>query len=239
VLRRPDVVMQPETKPDDLTDNLDVPESADEGTPEMFGRKKDDPEGKNVDSEVSQPDPPGEDAPASLPLRVRDRAPMSPPIRTPVARPEPVRRTPDVHNAAGRRLDRLDRPGGGADSEGKKLVVGREIALNGQINSCDKLIVEGRVEANMSDCREIEIAESGTFKGEAEIEMADISGTFEGSLIARQLLIVRASGRITGKVRFGQLEIERGGEIIGDVQVHSPSDSREPSPIRSAETPAE
>lgn len=233
MLRRPDVVMQQETKPD----NLDVPESTDEGTPEMFGRKKDGPESKDLDSEVGQPDPPGESASASLPLRsrIRDRAPMSPPV----ARPEPVRRTPDAHSAAGRQLDRLDRPSGGADSEGKKLVVGREIALNGQINNCDKLIVEGRVEANMSDCREIEIAENGTFKGEAEIEIADISGTFEGSLTARQLLIVRASGRITGKVRFGQLEIERGGEIIGDVQVHSPSESREPSPIRSTETPAE
>ena len=32
-------------------------------------------------------------------------------------------------------------------------------------------------------------------------------------------LVVRATGRITGKVRFGELEIERGGQIIGDLQV--------------------
>ena len=95
------------------------------------------------------------------------------------------------------------------------------------------------MEANLRDCREIEIADSGTFKGEAEIETADISGTFEGSLTAQKLLIVRATGRITGKVRFGQLEIERGGEIIGDVQVYSPVESRAPAPIRSAEGPAE
>ena len=235
MLRCPDVAMQPETIPD----KLDIPEGTDEGTLDMFGRKKSDAEGAKLEIEVSQPEPrePEEDeAPASLSLRsrIRDRAPISPPVRPTVARPEPVRRPPDIHTATGRRLDRP-----GSDSEDKKLVVGREIALNGQINSCDKLIVEGRVEANMRDCREIEIADSGTFKGEADIETADISGTFEGSLTAQKLLIVRSSGRITGKVRFGQLEIERGGEIIGDIQVYSPVESREPSSIRTEEAPAE
>lgn len=216
--------------------------STDEGTPEMLGRKKDGEEETKVEPELNQPQPPGDESPASMSLRsgARERAPMSPPVRTParapVARPEPVRRPPDIHPATGRRLDR---PMGGADSEGKKLIVGRDIALNGQINSCDKLIVEGRVEANIRDCREIEIADSGTFKGEADIETADISGIFEGSLTARQLLIVRATGRITGKVRFGQLEIERGGEIVGDVQVFSPVESREPGSAAAAETPAE
>lgn len=225
-------------QPDSKSDELDVPSGTNEGTSEMFGRKKDDAEAAKVDAELAQPQPPAEQAAASMPLRsrVRDRAPMSPPARVPVGRPEPVRRPPDIHTPTGRRLDR---PMGGADSDGKKLIVGRDIALNGQINSCDKLIVEGRVEANMRDCREIEIADGGTFKGEADIEMADISGTFEGTLTARQLLIVRASGRITGKVRFGQLEIERGGEIVGDVQVYSPVEAREPAPIRTAETPAE
>ena len=46
-----------------------------------------------------------------------------------------------------------------------------------------------------------------------------LSGVFEGELTAREHLVVRATGRITGKVRFGELEIERGGQIIGDVQV--------------------
>ena len=69
----------------------------------------------------------------------------------------------------------------------------------------------------MKDCREIEIAETGTFKGKVEFDRADISGIFEGDLTAREYLVVRATGRITGKVRFG--ELERGGQIIGDIQV--------------------
>ncbi len=106
----------------------------------------------------------------------------------------------------------------GSFGDGKKLIVGRDIELNGKISSCEKLVVEGKVEANISECREIEIAESGTFLGEAEIEVAEISGAFEGTITARDLLIVRATGHITGTIRFGQLEVERGGRIEGDVR---------------------
>ncbi|MGZ0247735.1 MAG: bactofilin family protein, partial [Alphaproteobacteria bacterium] len=68
--------------------------------------------------------------------------------------------------------------------EGKKLIVGREIELSGNISACDKLVVEGRVEAELQDCRQIEIAATGTFKGSAAIDMAEISGNFEGTLTA-------------------------------------------------------
>jgi len=101
--------------------------------------------------------------------------------------------------------------------EGKKLIVGREIELKGNISACDKLVVEGRVEAELTDCRQIEISATGTFKGSADIEIAEISGGFEGTLTAREILIVRSTGRITGSVRFGKLEIERGGEMVGDI----------------------
>ena len=47
--------------------------------------------------------------------------------------------------------------------------------------------------------------------------MAEISGNFEGTLTARDTLIVRSSGRVTGTIRFGKLEIERGGEVVGDI----------------------
>ena len=112
--------------------------------------------------------------------------------------------------------DHLDQPG---VDDAKKLVIGREIVLSGEINSCDLLVVEGKVEATMKECREIKITETGTFKGQVQFERADISGVFEGDLTAREHLVVRSTRRVTGKVRFGELEIERGGQVLGDVQV--------------------
>ncbi len=105
------------------------------------------------------------------------------------------------------------------DSEGKKLIVGRDIMLSGKITSCDKLVVEGRVEAELSETRAIEISENGFFKGTAEIESAEIAGRFEGTITIRQRLFIRATGKISGTIRYGTVEIESGGEISGDVQV--------------------
>lgn len=103
--------------------------------------------------------------------------------------------------------------------DGKRLIVGRDISLTGEITACDVLVVEGKVEASLADSRMIEIAESGIFKGHAEIENAEIAGRYEGNLTVRDRLYVRATGKVVGTIRYGRLEIECGGELVGDVQV--------------------
>ena len=100
----------------------------------------------------------------------------------------------------------------------KTLIVGREVSLNGQITACDRLVVEGKVEASLSDSRFIEISETGTFKGNADIEEAEIRGRFEGKLSVTGRLLVRGTGRVVGEIRYGQIEIELGGQISGTVQ---------------------
>lgn len=101
---------------------------------------------------------------------------------------------------------------------GSKLTVGPNIKLKGvEITNCDTLVVEGLVEAIM-DSRVIQITELGAFKGSAEIDIAEIHGQFDGSLTARQKLIVHATGKVTGTVRYGKLVVEEGGQINGEIQ---------------------
>lgn len=117
--------------------------------------------------------------------------------------------------------------------DGKRLTVGREICLSGEITACDILVVEGRVEASLGDSRAIEIAETGFFKGNAEIDNAEIAGRYEGNLTVRDRLLVRATGKISGSIRYRRLEIELGGEIVGDMQVLS-----RPAPTQSTDDAA-
>ena len=105
-----------------------------------------------------------------------------------------------------------------AKDEAKKLTVGKGISLDGKISSCDRLIVDGKVEAELQDCHTVEITENGTFKGAAEIASAEISGNYEGSLTVRDNLLIRSTGHVSGTVRYGKLHIEDGGEINGDVK---------------------
>ena len=103
------------------------------------------------------------------------------------------------------------------EGAGSRLIVGPNIKLKGvEIDDCDTLVVEGRVEATMVS-RAIQIAEQGSFKGTADIEVAEIRGSYEGELTARGRLVIHATGRVTGKVRYGRLLVQEGGEISGDI----------------------
>ena len=96
--------------------------------------------------------------------------------------------------------------------------MGPNIKLRGvEISDCDVLIVEGHVEATINS-KAMQIAKPGTMKGVAVIDVAEIDGEFSGELTAHVKLIVRGTGRVSGKIRYGRLIVADGGEISGDVQ---------------------
>ncbi|HSV53606.1 MAG TPA: polymer-forming cytoskeletal protein [Burkholderiaceae bacterium] len=98
-----------------------------------------------------------------------------------------------------------------------KLTVGPNIKLKGvEITDCDTLVVEGTVEATM-DSRVIQISERGAFSGSAEIDIAEIRGKFDGNLTVRQKLVIYSTGKVTGKVRYGKVVIEEGGQLSGEI----------------------
>src|SRR3569623_837983 len=183
----------------------------------MFGKKRDD----EIAAEQAK-----EAAEATPRNYQRSDAAGAQPASRPAVNPEIARRGPDLSVFG---PGRPAQPAAAAqakpsapssmETEHKKLIVGRDISLTGEIRTCDTLVVEGRVEAVLQDCKNIEIMGPGEFKGAAEVDVADISGRFDGDLTARQRLIVRAGGKVLGKIRYGQLEIERGGVLSGEVEV--------------------
>lgn len=138
------------------------------------------------------------------------------------------RRNPDM---IAPRSNTAPRQSQGNDYAGeRRLTVGRDITLTGEIASCDVLMVEGQIEATMKDSKLIEVAEAGTFRGVAEVEQAKIAGRYEGDLIVRGRLTVAETGRIVGTVRYGELEVLPGGQIVGEMQMNQPTASATPMP---------
>ena len=135
------------------------------------------------------------------------RSSAPPPSQTPPPAPRAPYAEPAKQEAAAAR----------GDGKGSKLIVGPDIKLKGaEITDCDTLVVEGRVEASM-DSRVIQIAQQGVFSGTVGIDVAEIHGRFEGELTARKTLVIHATGKVSGKIRYGKLHIEEGGEVSGDV----------------------
>ncbi len=124
------------------------------------------------------------------------------------------------------------RPGRDA-AERRTLVVGRGISLQGTVTDAERLVVEGTVEASMIHASELSIAPGGIFKGEVEVEEAEVAGTIDGTLTARGSLQVRASGKVLGTARCRRLQVEDGGQITGRIEMltdATPSRPTEPRP---------
>ena len=105
------------------------------------------------------------------------------------------------------------------DRKEAKLIVGPDIKMKGvEINDCDTLVVEGRIEATL-DSRVLEITENGVFQGTIAVDNAEVHGKFEGELTVRKQLIIHATGRVSGKIRYAKIKVEEGAELAGDLQV--------------------
>ena len=197
----------------------------------MFGRRKDNDGTIKTGAEVpAVPPAPSEQ---TAPRMYRADSTMAPVPRSPMM--DTPRRAPDVSAATSRKPE--VKPASTGDTE-KKLIVGREIVLTGEIRACDRLVVEGRVEAALTDSRAIEIAASGVFKGKAQIDTADVSGQFEGDLVVNHRLVIHASGRVSGNIRYGEIEIARGGVITGQIDVLASSAAQSAPAASETEAPA-
>ena len=105
------------------------------------------------------------------------------------------------------------------DRKEAKLIVGPDIKMKGvEVNDCDTLQVEGRIEATL-DARVLEITEKGVFSGTVAVDNAVIHGRLEGELTVRKQLIVHATGRVSGKIRYARIKVEEGAELSGDISV--------------------
>lgn len=121
---------------------------------------------------------------------------------------------------------------GDKNKVGKRiLTVGNDILLKGEIATCDRLVIEGKVDATLNDVHTVEIAECGSFRGAAQIEDAEISGLFEGELTVRGRLVIYATGKVRGKISYGEIEIERGGELTGEIKMTGAAASANQRPV--------
>lgn len=106
-----------------------------------------------------------------------------------------------------------------AGPDRRTLVVGRGISLQGTVSDAERLVVEGTVESQMIQATELSISQVGVFKGEVQVEDAEIAGTFDGTLTARGALVIRGTGRVIGVARCRRLMVEEGGQISGRMEM--------------------
>src|SRR2546423_14399067 len=120
--------------------------------------------------------------------------------------------------------------------EARTLIVGAGMSVSGTITSCDRLVAEGTVDAKLDGCQQVIVAQTGVFRGNVSTDHADVHGRFEGELVVQKRLLVRAAGHVSGTVSYGEIEIECGGRIAGQIKPQESATSQ-PRPAQAGKNP--
>lgn len=92
-------------------------------------------------------------------------------------------------------------------------VLGADTAIKGDIMASADLHIDGKVEGDIA-CAALVQGEASAITGNIRAESARLSGTVQGSVSARELVILK-SARIQGDVHYDALTIEQGAQVDG------------------------
>jgi cytoskeletal protein CcmA (bactofilin family) len=124
------------------------------------------------------------------------------------------------------------RPTSGLDRSQENVVyVGPGVTLKGEISTSDTVVVDGSVEGEIS-AGVVIVGPSGDVRGKIFAVEADISGSVTDHIEIEQLLLVRSTGRLVGRAIFGEIELERGAVVTGEISSadKSPAVANRPKP---------
>jgi len=182
--------------------------------------------------ETGQP----EAAPATVPVS-RDSDLAMPPFRPagvtlPVAASGPAAPKPSAAPAPAAGVARVPPAPGAAPvaapargptraeaTDRRTMIIGKGISLAGTVTEAEKLVIEGTMESQLLQAHELVISHSGVFKGEVQVEDAEIAGVFDGTLTVNGSLTIRATGRVIGVARSRRLSVEDGGQLSGKMEM--------------------
>jgi cytoskeletal protein CcmA (bactofilin family) len=98
--------------------------------------------------------------------------------------------------------------------------IGEGVVFKGSIAAPGKLIILGTVEGQV-EAGELLVGANGVVKGNVRVDQAYIQGTILENIEARICLRLRQTGRIEGTAVYGEIEIEKGGMLVGRVSERS------------------
>jgi cytoskeletal protein CcmA (bactofilin family) len=111
-------------------------------------------------------------------------------------------------------------PAFGIEHASAKAVIGKSVAIKGQIQSREDLTIEGQVEGTieMSEHR-LTIDSKGSVKAGINARVVEVQGAIEGTVEAVDKVYIRKGAQFVGDIHSAGLIIEDGGYIKGNVDL--------------------
>lgn len=102
------------------------------------------------------------------------------------------------------------------DNQNGCLVVGEGVKLSGNFVVPNTASISGTIDGDLT-AREILVGPSGVLKGKVTADLVDVRGEIHESVTSNKALFVRSTGKVSGAVRYAEIEIEKGGDLQGNL----------------------
>ncbi len=108
-----------------------------------------------------------------------------------------------------------------------ETVIGASIKVKGNFTGQGNVIVEGKLEGSLKTSSNLLIGSAAILLANIEASEAVINGEVQGSIKVKKYLSIGKTAKITGDIKCGEISIERGALINGQLIINSDSSNTE------------
>jgi len=106
---------------------------------------------------------------------------------------------------------------------GQRNILSNDVHINGSVRFTNDLLVDGRIEGEISSDGALTVAENAHIKAEVKTKSVVIYGKVHGNIICTDRVEIKASAEMVGDIKAGTLSIEPGAIFVGKSEVGAPS----------------
>ena len=96
------------------------------------------------------------------------------------------------------------------------LMIGEGVTITGTIKAENEVTVQGTIDGDV-ECNSVTINKSGNVKGNIKTNTMIVEGKAEGELNVIDILNIKSEGNVNGKVFYGEIQIQEGGKLSGEI----------------------
>jgi cytoskeletal protein CcmA (bactofilin family) len=116
---------------------------------------------------------------------------------------------------------------------GQRNILSNDVHIKGSVRFTDDLLVDGRIEGEISSDGALTVAENAHLKAEVSTKSIVIYGKVHGNVTCTERVEIKGSAEMVGDVKAGTISIEPGAIFVGKSEVGNPSSA----PKKSAPIP--
>ncbi|MDD3285704.1 MAG: polymer-forming cytoskeletal protein [Patescibacteria group bacterium] len=100
-----------------------------------------------------------------------------------------------------------------------ETIIGSSIKVKGNFHGKGDIVIEGMLEGSLKTEANVFIGEKAKVGASVEADEALINGEINGNIKVKKYLAIGKTAKITGDVQCGEISIERGASITGQIIV--------------------